>query len=39
VERQQHAIASSLDSNAPAPVHEKDNDVGRSKVKKSKGKK
>lgn len=39
VERQQRATASSLDSNAPAPVHEKDNDVGRSKVKKSKGKK
>jgi 3',5'-cyclic-AMP phosphodiesterase len=39
VERQQRAIGSSLDSNAPAPVHEKDNDVGRSKVKKSKGKK
>jgi predicted phosphodiesterase len=39
VERQQRATASSLDSNAPAPVYEKDNDVGRSKVKKSKGKK
>ena len=39
VERQKHATASSPDSNAPAPLYEKDNDVGRSKVKKSKGKK
>lgn len=39
VERQQRATASTLDSNTPASVHEKDNDVGRSKVKKSKGKK
>lgn len=39
VERQQRATANSLDSNTPGSVHEKDNDVGRSKVKKSKGKK
>src|SRR5258708_13653221 len=39
VERQQRATANSLDSNASAPVHEKDTDVGPSKVRKSKGKK
>jgi 3',5'-cyclic-AMP phosphodiesterase len=38
-ERQQGAPASSLDLNVPASPYDRDADAGRSKVKKSKGKK
>ena len=38
-ERQQGAAASSLDFNVPASTYDRNADVGRSKVKKSKGKK
>jgi hypothetical protein len=38
-ERQQGAVASPLDFNVPASTYDRNADVGRSKVKKSKGKK